>query len=449
MTLGEAACWWPCRNRRSNAGRTLHRGRAHARDRVLDRVAAAGTLPWTRSRGRSMSRCRTDAGRCRYSRRTPPTRWWRPCPTATFIGLTIDATLQKTRRAGARARASARARCLGRHPRGRSCDRRGARARRLGGLFRHSPRRPGRHDFGGTLAGLDAQAVHLWARLRGRLHPSRIADRRSAVRYGGYAPENFDLTFQGTVTVRRALQLSLNVPAVAVLDKVGASRFAARLAQAGGARAAQGRSAGARHGARRRRRQSHRSRCALCRPGAARHSVPLTERIANAEPPVARRLLEPVAAWYVAASCSARRRRRTPPAAASLQDRHVLRHRDAWAVGFDGKRTIGVWVGRPDGAPVPAWSAAWRRRRSCSTPSPAPASCRPCCPARPRERSWPQRQSCRRRCSASARACWRARGGRSCASCSRPRRPARARRRWASPIRSRSRSRAGGRSPCW
>ena len=27
-------------------------------------------------------------------------------------------------------------------------------------------------------------------------------------------------------------------------------------------------------------------------------------------------------------------------------------YRDAWAVGFDGARTIGVWVGRPDGAPV-------------------------------------------------------------------------------------------------
>ena len=28
-------------------------------------------------------------------------------------------------------------------------------------------------------------------------------------------------------------------------------------------------------------------------------------------------------------------------------------YRDAWSVGFDGRRTIGVWVGRPDGAPVP------------------------------------------------------------------------------------------------
>ena len=28
-------------------------------------------------------------------------------------------------------------------------------------------------------------------------------------------------------------------------------------------------------------------------------------------------------------------------------------YRDAWAIGFDGKTVIGVWAGRPDGAPVP------------------------------------------------------------------------------------------------
>ncbi len=28
-------------------------------------------------------------------------------------------------------------------------------------------------------------------------------------------------------------------------------------------------------------------------------------------------------------------------------------YRDAWATGFDGRHTVGVWVGRPDGAPVP------------------------------------------------------------------------------------------------
>src|SRR6202021_137851 len=68
----------------------------------------------------------------------------------------------------------------------------------------------------------------------GVIHPETMIEDRP-VRYGSYAPENFDLTFQGTVSVRKALQMSLNVPAVAVLDRVGAGRFTARLRQAGGA----------------------------------------------------------------------------------------------------------------------------------------------------------------------------------------------------------------------
>src|SRR4051812_36158000 len=58
----------------------------------------------------------------------------------------------------------------------------------------------------------------------GLIHPETLIEDRP-VRYGSYAPENFDLTFQGTVTVRRALQMSLNVPAGAGLGKNGASRF--------------------------------------------------------------------------------------------------------------------------------------------------------------------------------------------------------------------------------
>ncbi|MFZ0398192.1 MAG: penicillin-binding protein 1C, partial [Methyloceanibacter sp.] len=46
----------------------------------------------------------------------------------------------------------------------------------------------------------------------GLIHPETLIEDRP-LRYGSYAPENFDLTFQGTVTVRRALQQSLNVPA--------------------------------------------------------------------------------------------------------------------------------------------------------------------------------------------------------------------------------------------
>ena len=68
----------------------------------------------------------------------------------------------------------------------------------------------------------------------GLLHPETLIDDRP-VRYGNYTPENFDLTFQGTVSVRRALQMSLNVPAIAVLSKVGVNRLSARLTQTGAA----------------------------------------------------------------------------------------------------------------------------------------------------------------------------------------------------------------------
>ncbi len=51
--------------------------------------------------------------------------------------------------------------------------------------------------------------------------------------FGGYRPENFDRTFRGEVRVREALQHSLNVPAVATLERVGVDRFSAALKAAG------------------------------------------------------------------------------------------------------------------------------------------------------------------------------------------------------------------------
>src|SRR5262249_50120399 len=68
----------------------------------------------------------------------------------------------------------------------------------------------------------------------GFIHPETLIDDRPA-RYGSYAPENFDLTFHGTVPVRKALQLSLNLPAGAGPDRIGSTRLTARLAQAGAA----------------------------------------------------------------------------------------------------------------------------------------------------------------------------------------------------------------------
>src|SRR5208283_5402106 len=66
----------------------------------------------------------------------------------------------------------------------------------------------------------------------GIAHPETILDDKPR-HYGSYAPENFDLSFQGSVTARHALQSSLNLPAVALLDAIGPARFIARLRNAG------------------------------------------------------------------------------------------------------------------------------------------------------------------------------------------------------------------------
>jgi penicillin-binding protein 1C len=82
-------------------------------------------------------------------------------------------------------------------------------------------------------------------------------------------------------------------------------------------------------------------------------TVPLHERAAS-EAGSERRLMDSVAAWYVAHTLLG-----TPPPENAAGGRIAFKtgtsygYRDAWSVGFDGKRTIGVWVGRADGAPVP------------------------------------------------------------------------------------------------
>src|SRR5208337_4777059 len=66
----------------------------------------------------------------------------------------------------------------------------------------------------------------------GLAHPETVLFDRP-MRYGSYAPENFDLGYQGTVTARKALQMSLNLPAIELLADVGPATFLARLHGAG------------------------------------------------------------------------------------------------------------------------------------------------------------------------------------------------------------------------
>ena len=187
----------------------------------------------------------------------------------------------------------------------------------------------------------------------GLLHPETLIDDKP-IRFGNYAPENFDLTFQGTVTVRRALQMSLNVPAIAVLNKVGVSRLSARLTQAGAALVLpKGEAPGLAMGLGGV--GIKLSDLVMLYTGLAREGsvLPLRER-EDVIAASARRLLDPVAAWYVGNILIG-----APPPDNAMPGRVAFKtgtsygYRDAWAVGYDGRMTIGVWVGRPDGAPVP------------------------------------------------------------------------------------------------
>jgi penicillin-binding protein 1C len=191
----------------------------------------------------------------------------------------------------------------------------------------------------------------------GFIHPETLIDDRPT-RYGTYAPQNFDFTFRGTVSVRTALQLSLNLPALAVLDRVGASRLTARLGSAGASLVLpEGETPGLAIGLGGA--GITLSDLAMLYSGIARlgAALPLTDRASDRPAAGAgeeRRLMEPVAAWYVANILSG-----TPPPDNGVPGRIAFKtgtsygYRDAWSVGFDGSHTVGIWVGRPDGAPVP------------------------------------------------------------------------------------------------
>ena len=189
----------------------------------------------------------------------------------------------------------------------------------------------------------------------GFVHPDSLIDDRP-IRFGAYAPENFDMTFQGTVPVKKALQLSLNVPAIALLDRVGSSRLASRLRQAGGnlvlpKEEAPGLAMGL-GGVGVTLQDLAMLYAGFPRLGTTRPLREIVGLADGAREPL--RLMDRVAAWQVGNVLLG-----TPPPENGVGGRIAFKtgtsygYRDAWSVGFDGHMTIAVWVGRPDGAPVP------------------------------------------------------------------------------------------------
>ena len=190
---------------------------------------------------------------------------------------------------------------------------------------------------------------------QGLAHPETMLYDRPT-RYGDYAPVNFDGAYQGTVTARRALQNSLNLPAIEVLADVGPSSFLARLHGAGAnvvlpKDAPLGLAIGL-GGLGVAPLDLARLYAAFARGGEA---PALTERLDGAKPSMeARRVTDPVSAFYIADIL-----RGLAPPANSLSGRIAFKtgtsygFRDALAIGFDKLTTIAVWVGRPDNGPTP------------------------------------------------------------------------------------------------
>jgi len=195
------------------------------------------------------------------------------------------------------------------------------------------------------------------------IHPQTILEDRPR-QFGDYAPSDFDGQFQGEVTATRALQYSLNVPAVAILDRLGPSRFIAALAAAGiklrlPANEPEPGLAVALGGAGVSLFDLATLYVALSHGG----EIATPQLLADGAPAPGTRIFGPAAAWYVNEILEGA----PPPPGMLPADVHNGRHlafktgtsygfRDAWAVGYDAQVTIAVWAGRPDGTPMPGRS---------------------------------------------------------------------------------------------
>jgi penicillin-binding protein 1C len=193
------------------------------------------------------------------------------------------------------------------------------------------------------------------------IHPDTLIE-DVPTRFGAYSPSNFRHSYRGQMTVREALQSSQNIPAVALLNRIGAVRVAARLRNSGvhlywsDPQSQPG--------------------LPLVLGGVGttlEDLVTLYVAFANggnvapvrlsraSERSLPQPLLSPTAAWYLTHILE-----ETPPPDADISPKNLRRprpiayktgtsygFRDAWALGYNQNYTVGVWVGRPDGSASP------------------------------------------------------------------------------------------------
>lgn len=178
-------------------------------------------------------------------------------------------------------------------------------------------------------------------------------------RYGDYRPGNFSSGFSGPVSASEALATSLNLPAVQLLEAFGPKRFAGELRNAGLPLSlpplAEPNLALILGGAGTRLQDLVSGYSAFAREGRAARL-----RLQPQDPLLERRLLSPGAAWIVRRILAGQARPDRDPRARLVQRPQLAwktgtsyGFRDAWAIGIGPRYLVGVWIGRPDGTPVP------------------------------------------------------------------------------------------------
>ena len=190
---------------------------------------------------------------------------------------------------------------------------------------------------------------------RGLAHPESLVDDSPAA-FAGYRPQNFDRTFEGMITARRALQLSRNLPAVELLSAVGPARLVYRMRRAGadpelGDRSLPGLAIGL-GGIGLSLEDLVAIYAGLANGGFAQ---PLHVEVdpALVKGAGGKRILSAQAAWYVTSILAgAPTTTKGSPGEIAHKTGTSYGYRDAWTIGYDGRHVVGVWLGRPDGAPV-------------------------------------------------------------------------------------------------
>lgn len=168
-----------------------------------------------------------------------------------------------------------------------------------------------------------------------------------------YRPANFMRDYRGPVSATQALQLSLNVPAVTLLQHLGVGVFSSKLLQAGIPLTLP---------------KGSEPNLSMILGGVgtkletlvhgfssfSRQGISIKPRLVSNDPIMERRAMSAGAAWMTQTMLKGI----SPPAGSSKRLGVAWKtgtsygFRDAWSIGTNQTYTVGVWIGRPDGTPL-------------------------------------------------------------------------------------------------